>query len=106
MDGTWIPGTVFTPAAASHYAGGAAHGLARPEDAWWCVTTLGRAGLLTIDETSTPPVVRMPAALQAAVRFASSRDGPERAALAAARARLEAWPPQEGRPGRAARRAA
>jgi tetratricopeptide (TPR) repeat protein len=96
LDGHSIPGTIFTTAAAMNYAGGAAHGLARPEDAWWCVTTLGRAGLLTIDETSTPPVVRMPAALQAAVRFASSRDVPERAALAAADALLEAWPAQDG----------
>jgi tetratricopeptide (TPR) repeat protein len=96
LDGHSIPGSIFTTAAARNYAGGAAHGLRRPEDAWWCVTTLGRAGLVTIDETCTPPVVRMHRALQAAVRFASSRDVPERAALAAADALLEAWPNEEG----------
>ena len=96
LDGHAIPGTIFTTAAARDYAGGAAHGLRRPEDAWWCLTTLGRAGLVTIDETCTPPVVRMHQALQAAVRFASSRDAPERAALAAADALLEAWPAEDG----------
>jgi tetratricopeptide (TPR) repeat protein len=96
LDGHSIPGTIFTTAAARDYAGGAAHGLRRPEDAWWCVTTLGRAGLVTIDETSTPPVVRMHQALQTAVKFASSRDVPERAALAAADALLEAWPAEDG----------
>jgi tetratricopeptide (TPR) repeat protein len=97
LDGHLIPGTILTTAAARDYAGGSAHGLTTPDDAWWCVTTLGRAGLVTIDETCTPPVVRIQAALQAAVRFASSRDVPERAALAAADALLEAWPDEDGR---------
>jgi tetratricopeptide (TPR) repeat protein len=96
LDGRSIPGTIFTTAAARDYAGGAAHGLRRPEDAWWCVTALGRAGLVTIDETCTPPVVRMHQALQAAVRFASPRDAPERAAVAAADVLLEAWPAEDG----------
>jgi tetratricopeptide (TPR) repeat protein len=96
LDGHSIPGTIFTTAAARDYAGRAAHGLTRPEDAWWCVTTLRRAGLVTIDETCTPPTVRMHPALQAAVRSASSGDVPERAALAAADALLEAWPAEDG----------
>ncbi len=97
LDGHSIPGMIFTTAAARDYAGGAAQGLRRPEDAWSCVTTLARAGLLTIDETNAPPVVRMQRALQAAVRSASSGDTLERAALAAADALLEAWPAEDGR---------
>jgi len=96
LDGHLMPGTVFTTTAAMEYAGGAALGLLRPDDAWWCIRTLARVGLVTIDETCTPPIVRMHAALQAAVRAASSRDVPERAALAAADALLEAWPAEDG----------
>jgi tetratricopeptide (TPR) repeat protein len=96
LDGHLTPGTVFTTTAAREYAGGAAQGLQRPDDAWWSVTTLARAGLVTIDETCTPPIVRMHAALQAAVRAASSHDVPERAALASADALLEAWPADDG----------
>ncbi len=117
LDGHSIPGTIFTTAAARDFAGGAAAGLTKPEEAWACVTSLARAGLLTVEATSsgpggsaassppagtasagassarvTPPVVRMHPALQAAVRSASSRDMLERAALGAADALLEAWP--------------
>src|SRR5258706_14927258 len=101
LDGHSIPGTIFTTAAARDYAGRAAHGLTRPEDAWWCVTTLRRAGFVTIEETCTPPTVRMPPGLQAAVRSAPSGGVPERAALAAADRLLEAWPAADGGAGRA-----
>ncbi len=101
LDGHSIPGTIFTTAGARDFAGGAAAGLTKPEEAWACVSSLARAGLLTVEQTdptegssprSTPPVVRMHPALQAAVRSASSRDMLERAALAGADALLEAWP--------------
>lgn len=97
LDGHLIPGTIFTTAAARGFAGGGAAGLTEPEDAWACITSLARAGLLTVEQTipheeDTPPVVRMHPALQAAVRSASSPELVERAALAAADALLEAWP--------------
>lgn len=97
LDGRAIPGTIFTTSAAIGYARGSSAGLVRPEDAWTCVTNLKRAGLLTIDETSVPPVVRMHTALQAAVRSSSSKDMLERAALAAADALLDAWPEDDDR---------
>jgi tetratricopeptide (TPR) repeat protein len=97
LDGHAIAGTIFVTSAAICYAGGAAEGLARPENAWTCVTNLERAGLLTIDEASAPPVVRMHQAVQAAVRSSSSREMLERAALAAADALLEAWPGDDDR---------
>jgi tetratricopeptide (TPR) repeat protein len=92
LDGHAMPGTIFSTAAARDFAGGTEAGLAKPDDAWACVTGLARAGLLTIDGTTTPPALRMHAALQAAVRSASSTEMLERAALAAADALLEAWP--------------
>jgi tetratricopeptide (TPR) repeat protein len=95
LDGHAIPGTIFTTAAARDFAGGVAAGLSKPEDAWACITGLARAGLLTVDQASTPPVVRIHAALQAAVRSASSREMLERTALAAADALLEAWPARD-----------
>ncbi len=99
LDGHCIPGTVFTTTAARDFAGGAAAGLTKPEDAWACITSLARAGLLTAEQATgstaagpAPPVIRMHQELQAAVRSASSREMLERAALAAADALLEAWP--------------
>ena len=97
LDGHAIPGTIFTTSAAIGFAGGTAQGLVRPENAWTCVTNLERAGLLTIDQASTPPVVRMHPALQAAVRLSSSRELLDRAAFAAAEALLEAWPDDDDR---------
>ena len=102
LDGHSIPSTIFTTAAARDFAGGAAAGLTKPDDAWACVTSLARAGLLTIElpeDTAeggtTLPVVRMHQALQAAVRSASSGEMLEKAALAAADALLEAWPAED-----------
>jgi tetratricopeptide (TPR) repeat protein len=97
LDGHAIAGTIFVTPAAICHAGGVKEGLVRPEDAWTCVTNLKRAGLLTIDQASVPPVVRMHQALQAAVRSSSSREMLERAALAAADALLEAWPDDDDR---------
>jgi tetratricopeptide (TPR) repeat protein len=98
LDGHCIPGSIFTTSAAREFAGGAAAGLTKPDDAWECVTTLARANLLTVEQdTPAPPspgtpVVRMHPELQAAVRSASSQETLERTALAAADAVLEAWP--------------
>ncbi len=98
LDGHCIPGTIFTTSATRDFAGGAAAGLTKPDDAWACITTLARASLLTVEEDPPAPpkldtpVVRMHPELQAAVRSASARETLERTALAAADAVLEAWP--------------
>jgi tetratricopeptide (TPR) repeat protein len=92
LDGHWIPGTIFTTAAALGYAGGAAPGAASQDDAWTCIASLDRAGMLTLDRASSPPIVRMHPAVQAAVRSAASRELRDRAAIAAAGALLEIWP--------------
>ncbi len=88
LDGHWIPGTIFTTGAARDYAGPTA----RPDDAWTCLVTLERAGMLTLDQASKPPIVRMHPSVQAAVRAAASRETLDRAVLAAADALLEVWP--------------
>jgi hypothetical protein len=92
LDGHSVPGTIFTSSAAREFAGGAAAGLTKPDDAMACVSSLARASLLTVEQSTDTPVVRMHPALQAAIRSASPRESLERTALAAADALLEAWP--------------
>ncbi len=92
LDGTAIPVTVLTGAAARDYAGGAARGLASEQEAWHGVVSLEQGGLLIIDEAVTPPIARMSAAVQAAIRSATSDDMLAQACMAAADALLEAWP--------------
>jgi tetratricopeptide (TPR) repeat protein len=90
LDGHAIPGPVLTTA--TEYAGHPEQGPASQENIWATVSCLATAGLLTIDRTTAPPVVRMHPAVQAAVRMAASREALGRAALAAADALLEIWP--------------
>ena len=92
LDGHAIPGSVLTAAAVREYAGHPAQGPASQDGLWACISCLATAGLLTIDRTAAPPVVRMHPSVQAAVRAAASRDALGRAALAAADALLEVWP--------------
>lgn len=95
LDGHCIPGSVFTTAAARDYAGGDARGLASPEDASRAVLSIEQAGLLTIDQACTPPIVRISPAVQAAIRSATSGDTLDKAAVAAADALLECWTADE-----------
>jgi tetratricopeptide (TPR) repeat protein len=93
LDGHGIPGAVFTSAAAARYlAAGGAGRPAGPERAWDAVLILERAGLLAIDRADTPPVVRMSAVVQAAVRTAMADGTLDRVAGVAAGALLEVWP--------------
>jgi tetratricopeptide (TPR) repeat protein len=92
LDANGIPGPVLTTTAAMDYAGGKARGLAGPQDAWAAVTSLERTGLLSIDHDCTPPVVRLSAPIQTAIRSATSSEMLDKAALAAAAALVEAWP--------------
>jgi tetratricopeptide (TPR) repeat protein len=93
LDGHWIPGTVFTSSAARAYL--AAEGTAgpvNPERAQGALLTLERSGLLTVDQSAMPPIVRVQAAVQAAVRTAIPEQLLDGAARAAADALLEVWP--------------
>jgi len=92
LDGHAIAGPVLTSAAALEYAGQQAQGPASQDEIWSCLSCLEAAGLLTVDRTAAPPVVRMHPAVQAAVRTAAPREALGRAALAAADALLEVWP--------------
>ena len=59
------------------------------------VLVLERAGLLTIDRTTTPPMVRISPVLQSALRTMMPEAMLEHAARAAADALTEAWPRDE-----------
>jgi tetratricopeptide (TPR) repeat protein len=98
LDGRGIPGTVVTAAAARRYLTGEdAARLLDPERAWSALLTLERAGLLAVDQASTPPVARMSPALQAAVLAVTPPEALVRAVRAAAEALLEAWPEDQPR---------
>jgi tetratricopeptide (TPR) repeat protein len=77
LDGSAIPAGVF--------------GAPRPFE----LDALAHAALLTIDESSRPPVVRINRVTQAAVRYAMPDGMLEPAVRAAADAVLAAWPPSE-----------
>jgi tetratricopeptide (TPR) repeat protein len=96
LDGSGIPATVFTSAAACDYLGsGGAVAAADPERARDTVLGLERAGLLTVEHGCSPPVVRISPALQQAVRAAMPDALLRRAARAAADALAETWPESE-----------
>ncbi|HEX9064716.1 MAG TPA: tetratricopeptide repeat protein [Streptosporangiaceae bacterium] len=92
LDGHWIPAPVFTTAPALDYAAEAARRPASQDDAWACVASLQHAGLVTVDRSADPALVRIAPSVQAAVRSAAPRELLERAALAAASALLDVWP--------------
>jgi len=92
LDGHWIPAPVFTASAALDYAGEAARRAASQEDAWACVASLEHTGLVTVDRSASPVLVRIDPSVQAAVRSAAPRQLLERAAMAAAIALLDVWP--------------
>ncbi|MBO0802885.1 MAG: tetratricopeptide repeat protein [Nocardiopsaceae bacterium] len=74
LDGTGIPAGVF--------------GAPRPP----ALDALAQAALITIDETSRPPIVRINRVTQAAVRYAMPDGMLAQAASAAASALVESWP--------------
>jgi tetratricopeptide (TPR) repeat protein len=95
LDGHGIPGAVFRTAAVGGYLGGESaldHTLRRT---WNSLQVLEMAGLVTIDGRENPPAIRMTLAVQAAVLAAAPASWRDRAALTAADALLEVWPPGE-----------
>jgi tetratricopeptide (TPR) repeat protein len=105
LDGHGIPRAVFLTAAAARFAGGARHQAggeadtpaepdapAERERVRDALLALERAGLLAADAGPPLAVVRMNAAVQAAVRAATPQEAMPAAAAAAADALLETWP--------------
>ena len=98
LDGHATPGTVFTAPATCQYLAGQDSGR-RPDPrlAWSAMLALERAGLVAIDQASTPPAVWVSPALQAAVFAAAQPELLDRAVTAAADALMQAWPPDQPR---------
>jgi len=96
LDGHGVPASVFeAPAACSYITGNTA---ATPPDLDHAQTTLSvleQSGLIGLDRSGEPPIVRMNPILQRAVRAAMSPEMVEQAARAAAAALLESWPSPE-----------
>jgi tetratricopeptide (TPR) repeat protein len=100
LDGHGIPGAVFTTSAACGYlARDGAAGSPDQDRAQGALLILERAGLLALDQASTPPTARMSPVVQAAVRAAMPDHVLDRAASAAADALLEVWPDDEPQGG-------
>jgi tetratricopeptide (TPR) repeat protein len=95
LDGHGIPQTVFeTPAAGAFIAGGGA-APTRSERAGAALAALQQVGLLTVDEMTAPPTIRISPVLQAALRAAIPEAVLDEAASSVADALLEAWPEEE-----------
>ena len=84
LDGSGIPGTVFT-------ASGREYSL--PESAVYDgLAALAATGLLSVDATLTPPMVRVNWVVQAAIRAACPAESLSGISVAAAHAMLADWP--------------
>lgn len=98
LDRHAMPGTVFSTPAAGAYLAAAGPGPAERDRARDALLTMERTALLEIDSAASPPLIRMTAAVQAAVRAAMPPRLQEQAARAAADALLQAWPADEQPP--------
>jgi tetratricopeptide (TPR) repeat protein len=93
LDGHGIPLSVFDTQTARAYLASVTRSADRAtEPATVALTGLEQAGLLTVDRQASPPVVRIPTALQHAIQLAMLPEMLEQAGLAAAGALLDAWP--------------
>jgi tetratricopeptide (TPR) repeat protein len=96
LDGHGIPASVFAaPAACNYITGSTAATPQAIERAQAALNVLDQAGLIGLDRSSEPAIVRMNPILQRAVRAAMSAEMVEDAANAAATALLESWPTPE-----------
>lgn len=97
LDGRGIPDAVFATSAACDFIT-AGTDATDPGQVRAALLGLERSGLLTVDTSGPLAVVRMPAAVQAAVRSATPEGLRDRAAAAAADALLQAWPADDEQP--------
>jgi tetratricopeptide (TPR) repeat protein len=96
LDGHGVPASVFSaPSACAYIAGSAVPAGQAAERTRMALVVLEQAGLLGIDRSTEPAIVRMSPILQRAVRVAMSPNMVEQSALAAAAALLESWPDGE-----------
>ncbi len=96
LDGHGVPASVFSaPSACAYIAGSAVPAGQAAERTRMALVVLEQAGLIGIDRSTEPPIVRMSPILQRAVRVAMSPNMVEQSALAAAAALLESWPEGE-----------
>jgi tetratricopeptide (TPR) repeat protein len=93
LDGHAIPAAVLSAPAARDYLANYSGG-ARPDrdSAGRTLLMLERAGLVTIDRTTTSPLIKMSTVLQGALRGTMPEGMLEQSARSAADAVLEAWP--------------
>jgi tetratricopeptide (TPR) repeat protein len=97
LDGSGIPATALTAPAVCRYLAAGSGVPVGPQDVWALVLTLQRAGLVTVDAASDPPLVLVSAALQAAVRAVAPAEVTEQAIRTAACALGESWPQDQAR---------
>jgi tetratricopeptide (TPR) repeat protein len=96
LDGHGVPASVFSaPATCAYIAGSSVPPGQAAERARTALVVLEQSGLIGIDRSTEPPIVRLSPVLQRAVRVAMSPNMVEQSALAAATALLETWPEAE-----------
>ena len=99
LDGHGVPAQVFAaPSACSYITGSSAATPPAMERARMALAVLDQVGLISIDRSGDPSIVRMSPILQRAVRAAMSPEMLEQAARATAAALLESWPSPEPDP--------
>jgi tetratricopeptide (TPR) repeat protein len=91
LDGHGIPQTVFAAPAASDFMTGGGD-VPASESAPAALAVLEQVGLLTVEQLTAPPTVRISPLLQAALRAAMPEGMPDQAASSVADALLQAWP--------------
>jgi tetratricopeptide (TPR) repeat protein len=93
LDGHGIPLSVLDTPAASTYLLSVMRSADRgAEPAVAALAALEQAGLVIVDRQASPPMLRIPPAMQHAIQLAMPPDMVEQAGQAAAGALLEAWP--------------
>jgi len=102
LNGHGIPATVFSTQPAADYLAGAGAGSTGPaglgERTRDALLVLERTGLLDIDASREPPMIRMSTVIQDAVQAATPAPMRDRAVRVAADSLLAAWPADEQNP--------
>jgi tetratricopeptide (TPR) repeat protein len=95
LDGHGIPRTVLAAPAAGDFLARGRDFPASSEGARSALAALERVGLVTVEQVTAPPTIRISPLLQAAVRAAMPEGMPGQAVRSAAEALLQAWPEPE-----------
>jgi tetratricopeptide (TPR) repeat protein len=95
LDGHGIPQTVLAAPAAGGFLAGGADVPASGERARAALAALEHVGLLTVEQATAPPTIRISPVLQEALRAAMPEAMPDQAARSVADALLQAWPESE-----------